>query len=84
MSRKSKPPERAIYVSGSKFSKAFMQQAAQDLRTGRVKDVGQIILPDGQVIQAGPTYETCLSPGLLQMIKNGILQASTFGKLAKR
>lgn len=83
MSRKSKPPERSVYVSGSKFSRPFMQRAALDFKAGKVKGAGQIMLPDGQVIQAGPTYETTLSPGLLQMIRQGILQASSFGRLRR-
>lgn len=85
MSRKSKhpekPSERTVYVCGSKFSKSFLRQAALDYQKGVVGSAGQIMLPDGQVIQAGPTYETKLSPQLLQMIKRGILQASSFGRL---
>lgn len=79
MPRKSKRPERDVYVSGSKFSKAFMQRAALDFQAGRVKDVGQIILPDGLAIKAGPAYRTTMSQELQQLIKAGILQASNFG-----
>ena len=75
---------RAVFVSGSKFSKPFMLQASQDFRAGKVKGAAQIRLPDGQTITAGPTYETRMSPELMQLIKAGVLQASTFGKSAKR
>ena len=75
------PPGKTVFVCGSKFSKAFTIQAAQDFRAGRVEGAGQIVLPDGQIIQAGPTYETTMSPALIQMVKDGILQASNFGKL---
>ena len=84
---KTKPPEspgRVVYVSGSKFSHPFRVQAAKDFQAGLVKDAMQIQLPDGQIITAGPTYETHISADLLQLIKIGVLQASNFGKLAKR
>lgn len=86
MSKKStspvaEPPGKVIFVCGSKFSKSFVHQAAKDFQAGRVEEAGQIVLPDGQIIQAGPTYETTMSPSLIQMIKDGILQASNFGKL---
>ncbi|MGB5101040.1 MAG: hypothetical protein WBN94_10650, partial [Methanothrix sp.] len=68
----------------SKFSKPFMAQAAQDFRAGKVKAAMQMQLPDGQIITAGPTYGTRMSPEMLQMIKSGVLQASNFGKLAKK
>ena len=77
------PPGKTVFVCGSKFSKAFSLQAAQDFRAGRVKGAGQIVLPDGQIIKAGPTYETTTSPGLMEMLKAGVLQASIFGKLSK-
>ena len=75
---------RTVFVSGSKFSKPFMLQAAQDFQAGKVKGAAQIRLPDGQTITAGPTYETTMSPELMQLIKAGVLQASTFGKMARR
>ena len=74
---------RAIYVCGSKFSRPFMLQAAQDFQAGKVKGAAQIRLPDGQTITAGPNYETRMGPELMQLIKKGVLQASTFGKFAK-
>jgi hypothetical protein len=77
-------PGRVVYVTGSKFSKPFMAQAAQDYQAGKVKEAMQIMLPDGQTITAGPTYESHMSLALMQMIKKGVLQASNFGKLAKR
>jgi hypothetical protein len=46
-----------------------------------VEKAGQILLPDGQIIAAGPTYETIMSSDLIQMVKSGVLQASTFGKM---
>lgn len=78
------PAGRTVFVCCSKFSKPFMAQAAQDFRAGKVKAAMQMQLPDGQIITAGPTYETRMSPEMLQMIKSGVLQASNFGKLAKR
>lgn len=75
------PPGKVIFVCGSKFSKSFVHQAAKDFQARRVEEAGQIVLPDGQIIQAGPTYETTMSPALIQMVKDGILQASNFGKL---
>lgn len=86
MSKKSmpiepEPPGKVIFVCGSKFSKQFALRAAEDFQAKRVDGAGQIVLPDGQIISAGPTYETTMSPSLIQMIKDGILQASNFGKL---
>ena len=86
MSKKSmpiepEPPGKVIFVCGSKFSKSFVHRAAMDFQARRVEEAGQIVLPDGQIIQAGPTYETTMSPALIQMIKDGVLQASNFGKL---
>ena len=78
------PPGRVVYVTGSKFSKTFTAQAAQDYQSQKVKEAMQIVLPDGQIITAGPTYETNMSPDLMQLIKRGVVQASNFGKLAKR
>jgi hypothetical protein len=78
---KSEPAGKIVFVCGSKFSKPFAHQAAEDFQAGKVKDAGQIVLPDGQIISAGPTYETTTSPSLIQMIKDGVLQASNFGKL---
>ena len=75
------PPGKVIFVCGSKFSKQFALRAAEDFQAKRVDGAGQIVLPDGQIIQAGPTYETTMSPALIQMVKDGILQASNFGKL---
>lgn len=89
------PPGKVIFVCGSKFSKQFALRAAADFRSGEINAdhtaailpdgreirAGQIVLPDGQIIQAGPTYETTMSPALIQMIKDGVLQASNFGKL---
>jgi hypothetical protein len=77
-------PGRVVYVTGSKFSKSFVAQAAQDYQAGKVKGAMQIMLPDGQIITAGPTYESHMGPTLMQMIKRGVVQASNFGKLAKR
>jgi hypothetical protein len=84
LERKPEPAGRTVYVCGSKFSKSFTGRAAEDFRAGKVNEAGQIVLPDGQIIRAGPTYETMTSPALLQLIKDGTLQASIFGKLAKR
>ena len=86
MSKKSmpiepEPPGKVIFVCGSKFSKSFVHQAAKDFQAGKVEKAGQIVLPDGQIITAGPTYETTMSSALIQMVKDGILQASNFGKL---
>jgi hypothetical protein len=86
MSKKStspvhEPPGKIVFVSCSKFSKQFALRAAQDFQAGKVEKAGQIVLPDGQIIDAGPTYETTTSPSLIQMVKDGILQASNFGKL---
>jgi hypothetical protein len=86
MSKKStstepKPPGKIVFVCCSKFSTAFARRAAQDFQAGKVEKAGQIVLPDGQIIDAGPTYETTTSPSLIQMIKDGILFASNFGKL---
>lgn len=89
------PPGKVVFVCGSKFSKSFALRAAADFRSGEINTdhtaavlpdgreikAGQIVLPDGQIINAGPTYETTMSPSLIQMIKNGVLQASNFGKL---
>lgn len=75
------PPGKVIFVCGSKFSKQFALRAAEDFQAKRVDGAGQIVLPDGQIISAGPTYETTMSPSLIQMVKDGILQASNFGKL---
>jgi hypothetical protein len=80
----SEPPGRIVYVSGSKFSHPFRTQAARDFQAGKVKEAMQIQLPDGQIITSGPTYETHMCEALLKMIKGGIVQASNFGKLAKR
>ncbi|MDD2317688.1 MAG: hypothetical protein PHD57_10105 [Desulfobacterales bacterium] len=91
----SEPPGKVIFVCGSKFSKSFVHQAAKDFQSGEISadhtvailpdgreiGAGQIVLPDGQIISAGPTYETTMSPALIQMVKDGILQASNFGKL---
>jgi hypothetical protein len=91
----SEPPGKVIFVCGSKFSKQFALRAAADFRSGEINadhtvailpdgreiKAGQIVLPDGQIIDAGPTYETITSPALIQMIKDGVLQASKFGKL---
>ena len=88
-------PGKTVFVCGSKFSKSFALRAAADFRSGEINAdhtaailpdgreirAGQIVLPDGQIIQAGPTYETTMSPALIQMVKDGILQASNFGKL---
>lgn len=86
MSKKStspapEPPGKTVFVCCSKFSTAFARRAAQDFQAGKVEKAGQIVLPDGQIIDAGPTYETTMSPALIQMVKDGILQASNFGKL---
>ena len=78
---KSEPAGKIVFVSCSKFSKQFARRAAQDFQAGKVEKAGQIVLPDGQIIDAGPTYETTTSPALIQMIKDGVLQASNFGKL---
>jgi hypothetical protein len=77
-------PLKTVFVSCSKFSKAFSTHAALAFKKGLVKSAGQIVLPDGQVIKAGPTYETTMSPDLLQMIREGAIQASIFGKLKER
>ena len=74
------PPGQTVFVCASKFSKAFSLQAAHDFKAGKVEKAGQILLPDGQIIAAGPTYETIMSSDLIQMVKSGVLQASTFGK----
>jgi hypothetical protein len=76
-----RPPGKTVFVWASKFSKAFTFQAAQAFKKGLVKGPGQIVLPDGQVITAGPTYETTMNSDLVQMIRAGVLQASAFGKL---
>ena len=78
------PPGRTLYVCASKFSKPFMTRAAQDFQAGKVQAAMQIILPDGQTIAAGPTYETSESPDLIKMIKTGIISASIFGKLQRK
>ena len=89
------PPGKTVFVCGSKFSKQFALRAAADFRSGEINadhtvailpdgreiKAGQIVLPDGQIIDAGPTYETTMGPSLIQMIKDGVLQASNFGKL---
>lgn len=75
------PPGKTIFVCASKFSKAFSVHAALAFKKGLVENAGQIVLPDGQIITAGPTYETTTSPGLLELIRAGALQASIFGKL---
>ncbi|MFA5410131.1 MAG: hypothetical protein WC343_15255 [Bacilli bacterium] len=80
-STESEPAGKIVFVCGSKFSKQFALRAAEDFQAKRVDGAGQIVLPDGQIIQAGPTYETTTSPSLIQMVKDGILQASNFGKL---
>lgn len=82
--QRSGQPGRVVFVCASKFSKAFSSQAAKDFQSGKVQNAGQILLPDGQIITAGPTYETTMSSELLQMVKDGALQASTFGKLLSR
>jgi hypothetical protein len=74
------PPGKTVFVCGSKFSKGFALRAAEDFKKGLVRASGQVILPDGQVIKAGPAYETTMSLGLMQMIRDSVLQASIFGK----
>jgi hypothetical protein len=75
------PPGKTVFVCASKFSKAFTAHAALAFKKGLVKSASQIVLPDGQVITAGPTYETTMSTDLIELIKAGVLQASAFGKL---
>jgi hypothetical protein len=77
------PVGRTVFVCASKFSKSFSLKAAEDFQAGKVKGSGEILLPDGKTIKAGPTYETTMSAELLQMIMSGVLQASVFGKLCK-
>lgn len=75
------PAGKTVFVCCSKFSKAFSGAACMAFKKGLVKGAGQIVLPDGQIITAGPTYETHISPDLIEMIKAGVLQASIFGKM---
>ena len=75
------PPTGTVFVCASKFSKTFSMHAALAFKKGLVKDAGQIVLPDGQMITAGPTYETATSPDLIGLIRAGVLQVSVFGKL---
>lgn len=64
-----------VYVFAPKHSKSFKKLAAKQFSEGITTKKGCILLPDGQIIEAGATIKTLMKPDLKKMFIMGVLLA---------
>lgn len=70
-----------IYIFAPKHSKSFRKLAAKQFEGGLVGTKGSIKLSDGQIISAGATIKTEMTPALKVMLRDGVFLA---GKVPRR
>ena len=71
----------SLFVMGPKHSKTFRKRARADYTAKRVKNKGEVLLPNGQPISQGVTLRVPISMELKGMLLDGIIIA---GKAPKR
>lgn len=70
-----------VFIFAPKHSKSFRKLAAQQFQAGLVDASGSVKVADGQVIRAGATIKTEMTPALKVMLRDGVFLA---GKAPRR